>query len=342
MLDSLINFFLSLNVYVVIVILLSIAGIWAIISWGYDNLRSLVLIVKAVLAPYFLPQEHQTLAEKYGNWAVITGSTDGIGKQYARELASRGINVVLISRTEKKLVEVANEIEQEYHVKTKWIAADFSQGRDIYPRIEEELRGIPVGILVNNVGRMYDGPDTIGHVPEDLLWDMVNINCGAVTMMTRLLLRGMVDRRKGAIVNISSGSELQPMPYMAVYGATKAYVRNFTLAIRNELAPYGITVQLVSPMFVVTKMNQYSERLMSSNIMIPNVEMYTRSMIFTLGKTDQTTGYWSHAVQYAFMKMVPEWVRLMIATRMNSGLSADYYAQLKQDKNDNIETMTSL
>lgn len=74
---------------------------------------------------------------------------------------------------------------------------------------------------MNNVGRMYDGPDAIGHVPEDLLWDMVNINCGAVTMMTRLLLRGMVDRRKGAIVNISSGSELQPMPYMAVYGATK-------------------------------------------------------------------------------------------------------------------------
>lgn len=78
---------------------------------------------------------------------MITGSTDGIGKQYARELASRGINVVLISRTKKKLVEVANEIEQEFHVKTKWIAADFSQGRDIYPRIEEELRGIPVGIL---------------------------------------------------------------------------------------------------------------------------------------------------------------------------------------------------
>ncbi|XP_055682196.1 inactive hydroxysteroid dehydrogenase-like protein 1 [Lutzomyia longipalpis] len=332
---------LSLNVYVVIVILLSIAGIWAIISWSYDNLRSLVLILKAILTPYFLPQENQTIAEKFGNWAVITGSTDGIGKQYARELASRGINVVLISRTEKKLVEVANEIEQEFHVKTKWIAADFSKGRDIYPRIEEELRGIPVGILVNNVGRMYDGPDNIGHIPEDLLWDMVNINCGAVTMMTRLLLRGMVDRRKGAIVNISSGSELQPMPYMAVYGATKAYVRNFSLAIRNELAPYGITVQLVSPMFVVTKMNQYSERLMSSNIMVPNVEMYTRSMVFTLGKTDQTTGYWSHAVQYAFMKMVPEWVRLMIATRMNSSLSADYYAQMKHKRDDNTETITS-
>uniref|UniRef100_A0A1B0DB91 Uncharacterized protein n=1 Tax=Phlebotomus papatasi TaxID=29031 RepID=A0A1B0DB91_PHLPP len=146
MLDGLINS-LSFNAYVVVVILLSIAGIWAIISWSYDNLRSLVLIVKAVLAPYFLPQEHQTLAEKFGSWAVITGSTDGIGKQYARELASRGINVVLISRTKKKLVEVANEIEQEFHVKTKWIAADFSQGRDIYPRIEEELRGIPVGIL---------------------------------------------------------------------------------------------------------------------------------------------------------------------------------------------------
>lgn len=78
---------------------------------------------------------------------VITGSTDGIGRQYAIQLAARGLNIVLISRTVEKLMAVASEIEQKHQVKTKWIAADFSQGRPIYDKLRQELEGIPVGIL---------------------------------------------------------------------------------------------------------------------------------------------------------------------------------------------------
>lgn len=74
---------------------------------------------------------------------------------------------------------------------------------------------------MNNVGRMYDYPEELGKVSSDLLWSIVNINIGAVTMMTRMLINDMKDRGKGAIVNISSGSELQPLPYMAVYSASK-------------------------------------------------------------------------------------------------------------------------
>lgn len=83
----------------------------------------------------------------YEHPAVITGSTDGIGRQYAIQLAARGVNIVLISRTVEKLMAVANEIEQKHQVKTKWIAADFSQGRPIYDKLRRELDGIPVGIL---------------------------------------------------------------------------------------------------------------------------------------------------------------------------------------------------
>lgn len=74
---------------------------------------------------------------------------------------------------------------------------------------------------VNNVGRMYDFPDELGNVSEQLLWDILNINIGAVTMMTRMIVNDMKSRGKGAIVNVSSGSELQPLPYMAVYAASK-------------------------------------------------------------------------------------------------------------------------
>lgn len=74
---------------------------------------------------------------------------------------------------------------------------------------------------MNNVGRMYEYPEELGKVSTDLLWSIININIGAVTMMTRMLVNGMKQRGKGAIVNISSGSELQPLPYMAVYAASK-------------------------------------------------------------------------------------------------------------------------
>lgn len=74
---------------------------------------------------------------------------------------------------------------------------------------------------VNNVGRMYDYPEELGKLSPDLLWSLININMSSVTMMTRMLVNEMKKRGKGAIVNISSGSELQPLPYAAVYGASK-------------------------------------------------------------------------------------------------------------------------
>lgn len=83
--------------------------------------------------------------------------------------------------------------------------------------------------MVNNVGRMYDFPDNLEKVPEELLWQIININVGAVTILSRAVIPQMKSKRRGIIVNISSGSECQPMPLSAVYGASKIYVKNFSL-----------------------------------------------------------------------------------------------------------------
>lgn len=301
-------------------------GLVALALFLWDNFKSVIFIIKSLLEPYFQPQLAQNLIDKYGKWAVITGATDGIGKEYAKELAKQGINVVLISRTKDKLIAVSNEIEAEYKVKTKWIAADFSKGKEIYRHIEQELAVIPVAILVNNVGKMYDYPDELEKIPDDILWDLININIGAVTLMSRMIIPHMKKQGKGAIVNISSGSELQAIPYMAVYAATKRYVRAFSLAIERELAEYNIDVQCVTPLFVVTKMNQYSDTVMKGNLLIPSVQSYTRSLVFTLGKTIETTGYWSHGLQYFFMKMSPEWLRTRISHRLCSQLRDEYFS----------------
>jgi 17beta-estradiol 17-dehydrogenase / very-long-chain 3-oxoacyl-CoA reductase len=204
-----------------------------------------------------------------------------------------------------------------YSVKTKHVAVDFGAGKEIYEEIKRELLQLDIGVLINNVGRMYDYPDDLDHIPEDLLWQIININVGAVTMMSRIFIPQMKINRRGIIVNISSGSECQPTPLMTVYASTKVYIKNFTLgelwqwssthytianraittALSKELSEHNVQVQLVTPMFVQTKMNNYSTSVMKGSVLVPDVESYTRSAVFTLGKSSQTNGYWSHGLQ---------------------------------------------
>ncbi|NXY00588.1 HSDL1 protein, partial [Centropus bengalensis] len=161
------------------------------------------------------------LVKQYGKWAVVTGSTDGIGKAYAKELAKRGVNIILISRSKEKLEAVAKSISETYQVETLFVVADFSKGREPYPAIKEALKDKEIGILVNNVGILSPYPNYFTNLSEDMLWDMININIASANMMTHIVLPGMVKKKKGAIVNVSSAACCQPTPMMTTYGASK-------------------------------------------------------------------------------------------------------------------------
>lgn len=157
----------------------------------------------------------------FGILFSVTGSTDGIGKAYAEELAKRGVNIILISRNKEKLEAVSKSISETYKVETDFIVADFSKGRESYPAIKEALKDREIGILVNNVGMFYSYPDYFTSLSEDMLWDMININIASANMMTHIVLPGMVEKKKGAIVNVSSASCCQPTPMLTIYGASK-------------------------------------------------------------------------------------------------------------------------
>lgn len=92
-------------------------------------------------------QRSKLTTYRFCSFSVVTGATDGIGREYAKGLAQQKINVVVVSRTESKLRDLCNELELEHRVKTKYIVADFGQGKPVYAQIEKELQGIPVGIL---------------------------------------------------------------------------------------------------------------------------------------------------------------------------------------------------
>lgn len=309
-----------------IVLGFAVIGFLAVLFLLCDVLLEMAKGCAAHLLPLVMP-DRTPLSIKYGKWAVVTGSTDGIGKEYAKELAKRGLNIVLISRSIDKLNKIASEIEQEFNVEVKVIQADFSKGQIVFDHITRELENIEIGILINNVGMQYLYPMYITEVPESTVWDLVNVNVGATTHMTKVVLPGMQKRKRGAIVNVSSSAELQPMPLLAVYAATKSYIKSFTEALRIEYEEDNITVQHLFPLFVNTKMNAFSYKLQETTLFVPDAKMYATNAVNTLGMVDHSTGYWAHGIQHFFMRLPPVWIRTLIGEFMTHSFRSDYFSK---------------
>ncbi|XP_033751461.1 inactive hydroxysteroid dehydrogenase-like protein 1 [Pecten maximus] len=257
------------------------------------------------------------LQKRFGKWAVVTGSSEGIGRAYARELASRGLNIVLISKKENRLYRTAKDIEEKYGVQTCVLGINFNEGREIYQEIWEAIKDKEIGILVNNVGVMYDYPQPFLEVPTEMLWQLINVNVATATMMTHMILPQMVQRCKGAVVMVSAGSCDKITPLTTVYSATKSFLDYFARAIQYEYQDHGIIVQSLMPFYVATRMTRFSETLSRPSIMIPSAADYARHAIATLGYTSRTTGYWPHTLQGWIIQCIPDSLWMWGATRLN-------------------------
>lgn len=302
----------------IIVILAAIIVLRALIN----NLPHLIQTLKAITS------EAVDLKERYGDWAVITGASDGIGKAYAEELARRKINIALIGRNRDKLQAVATDLEGRHGIQTKIIIADFAQGRPIYEQLKKDLEPITIGILVNNVGIQYAYPMPIAELPEDEIWDNVNVNITSATMMTRIVLPQMLARNKGAVVTISSSASERPMPYMNLYAASKSYGLLFSEALREEVKGMGITVQTLTPMYISSKINHFVNVLRKVSLLIPDVETYAYYAVNTLGKIDSTTGYWPHSIQATIIGLIPQWILVRLLAKRYKAFGKHYLRKL--------------
>ncbi|XP_072474505.1 very-long-chain 3-oxoacyl-CoA reductase [Notamacropus eugenii] len=262
-----------------------------------------------------------------GEWAVVTGSTDGIGKSYAEELAKRGMKIVLISRSQEKLKEVANAIREKFKVETKTIAVDF-ESVDIYKKIQTDLTGLQIGVLVNNVGASYEYPEYFLDIPDldNTISKLINVNIFSVCKMTQLVLPGMVERSKGAILNISSASGMYPIPLLTVYSATKAFVDFFSQCLHAEYRNKGIFVQSVLPFFVATKLAKIRKPTFDK----PSSETFVKCAMKTVGRQSRTNGYPVHTFMGWVFLLMPLWLSMKISMSVNKGLRAHYLKKAKK------------
>ncbi|MEU6486566.1 SDR family oxidoreductase [Streptomyces sp. NPDC046887] len=181
-----------------------------------------------------------------GTTALITGASSGLGTEFARQWAERGADLVLVARRKERLEELSERLEQRYGVSARVIAADLGKpGAAAALRAELDGLGTTVQTLVNNAGFGSHGP--LAEADPARVSEMVQLNVMAVTELTRAFLPDLVADGRGALVNIASAAAYQPTPAMAVYGATKAFVLNFTEAVGYEVRGSALTVLAVSP-----------------------------------------------------------------------------------------------
>lgn len=180
------------------------------------------------------------------NTTVITGASSGIGEAFARALAARGHNLLLVARSEDKLMTLCSELGRISRIHCQHAAMDLTK-----PESPEQLfaeatqRDMQVDFLINNAGFGSMGDFATLDVTREL--EMIDLNVGALVEITHRFLQPMRERKSGTILNVASTAGYQPVPYMATYAATKAFVLSFSEALWEENRTYGIEVMALCP-----------------------------------------------------------------------------------------------
>jgi short-subunit dehydrogenase len=178
--------------------------------------------------------------------ALVTGASSGIGAAFARALAARGAHLVLAARSTDKLEALAAELSARHGVRAVAVRSDLAQpGAGAALAREVASRGVTVDVLVNNAGFATHG--LFEATSPERERDEIQVNVAAVVDLAHAFFPGMLARGRGAVVNVASTAAFQPVPYMAVYGATKAFVLSFSEALWGEARGRGVSVLALCP-----------------------------------------------------------------------------------------------
>ncbi|KAI0463052.1 hypothetical protein LJB42_003067 [Komagataella kurtzmanii] len=244
---------------------------------------------------------------KKGHWAVVTGASDGIGKEYTLQLAKRGFNVVLVSRTLSKLESVQTEVQTKYNVETKLVSFDASlDSEESYQELADAIAGLPVTVLVNNVGQSHSIPVPFLETPVKELKDIITINNTATLRITQIVAPVIVTtarqkKTRGLILTMGSFGGLLPTPLLATYSGSKAFLQSWSSALAGELESDNVDVELVISYLVTSAMS----KIRRTSASIPSPKAFVASVFKSLGRRGgaqeryaTSTPFWSHALMH--------------------------------------------
>lgn len=252
---------------------------------------------------------------KYGNWAVVTGASSGIGRAIATELAAKGLRLVLVARRQAELTQVANDLSSRYGVETRIVVADLANMEGI-SKIEAGTSNLAVGLFVAAAGFGTSGAFLDASLEEEIA--MLDVNCRAVLALSFHFGRRFTSQGRGGLILFGSLVGYQGTPRAAHYAATKAYVQTFTEALHVELASKGVDVLSSAPGPVHSGFGARARMKMGA---AEKPEAVARATVDALGKKMTVSpGPLSKLLTWSLMT-APRSLRVRIMGRIMAGMT---------------------
>jgi hypothetical protein len=261
----------------------------------------------------------KSFQERYGPWALVTGASSGIGAEFTRQLAARGLSLVLVARRTNRLDDLARELSKRYNVQIEVITADLSKP-DFMSSIRPATQSLEIGLLVNNAGFALTGP-VLDHSLEAEL-SLLDVNCRAPLILAHEFGGKMLERRRGGIIFLASLAGFMSFPMWANYAASKAYNLFMGEAMWGELRDRGVDVLALCPGATRTEFGEVAG-VESVGGFAMTVEPVVSVALRKLGKKASVIAGWRNRILYFLEKFMPRRlsleIRLKIMRRIAKG-----------------------
>lgn len=315
--------------------------------------KLLVVVGGVVLAKVVLSTVYSVVSRffkrrslnKISQWAVVTGASDGIGKAMATELAYKGINLVLVARSQERLDDSAKTIidaalSKGKKIEVRTVTVDFSSTDDsTYDTIRSKTNDLEIGILINNVGISYPHAMYYNELSSELINNLIDINIRSVFKTTHIFYDMMRNRKKGMIVNVASAAATLPSdPLYAGYAGVKAAIECFSRNLSIEAAASNIIVQCHAPLLVTSKLS----KVRSASFFSPSPSTYAKTAITAMENrlSDDVTisPYFGHQLQMFVAHAVPECVWQFIRFKMTKDIRTRAIKAASRKAQENAKT----
>ena len=253
--------------------------------------------------------------DRYGPWAVVTGASSGIGKELAIQLASCGLNLVLVARRAELLEPLAASLESAHAVSSRVVVLDLSH-RDFMQTLIGKAADLDIGLLIASAGFGTCGALADSDILNEL--EMLDVNCRALLQQTRHFSRRFAERGRGGMILLSSIVAFQGNPWSAHYSATKAYVQSLAEGLALELAPRGVDVVAVAPGPTATGFASRAGLKMGKAM---NPADLAWPILRSLGRrTTVLPGFLSKLLTYS-LATLPRWARVHVMGMVMKGMT---------------------